>query len=184
MTAPCVISSHSSQPPAKRSRNTMNNNTGDHVLSVSTSISNLPFESTVGSHRLGIGVSHNETTTSITANAPSPTSTASQPDIPPPATQDNAPRAAVHPTSCLYSYLNKPQRRVSLDVEDYVTWDSGPDHQKWFTAVFVHTRTGECFPAGRFGDPPNYKVEKTGGPESPPTVWYRTKKLARHGAAA
>ena len=91
------------------------------------------------------------------------------------------------PQQLLYVWFGKNESR-SIGKDCYVVDDSkGPDHQKQFTAFFIHPKTFEVFPSGRFLLPEQKDSQKPEQYEVDPVtglVWYKTKKLAMGGAAA
>ena len=110
--------------------------------------------------------------------------------IPPPIKQAAVPKAA------LYTWCNRPPLRLALGENNYVTWDNrARPHEIRYTSVFIHPRTGECFPSRPYGSdkyyqstPPSHPLvqppQESTAMTATPIVWYKSKKYAEHGAAA
>jgi hypothetical protein len=98
-----------------------------------------------------------------------------------------APSTNTVPKAELYTYYGQKPRRKQLGNDDYSWWNNGAKpHELKFTAAFLDPLTGEVFFSGRFGDPKCYQTEKAINNEGKEVevVWFTTKKLAEHGAAA
>jgi hypothetical protein len=85
-----------------------------------------------------------------------------------------------HDLGVLYAKL--PSRFILKD-ESFFTWPSKELKRQngatfLFTAMFVCPLTLERYPAGRIGNPKDYKVDSNG------TVWYARKKMAVDGVSA
>ena len=79
-------------------------------------------------------------------------------------------------------YAKMPSRFILKD-ESFFTWPSKElkgqnGATSLFTAIFLCPLTLERYPAGRFGDPKDYKVDTNG------TAWYTRKKMAVDGVSA
>eukprot|EP00977_Amphora_coffeiformis_P016900 scaffold5360_cov213-Amphora_coffeaeformis.AAC.3 len=101
---------------------------------------------------------------------------------PPPQTSPRLPQYKLTgaPKSELYAIYGKDPYRKILSPADYITWnDGGPPHDLRFTSAFVCPVTGETFAAA------GYQVEGTHYEwKSDGLCWYKSKKMAEHGAAA
>lgn len=98
----------------------------------------------------------------------------------------NAIMSLAAPKAELYQFYGRKPRRQQLSNEDYLVWNNGgKPHELKFTCIFHCPLTGECFPAGRFGDPRFYVVEqmRNHAGQTVEVIWYTKKTLAEHGAA-
>jgi len=90
------------------------------------------------------------------------------------------------PKDALYAFYGKKPRGKQLSNEDYIVWNNNAaPHELRFTAIFHCPLTGECFPAGAYGDSSLYNIEITTNHQGKQVevVWYTKKSLAEHGAS-